>query len=437
MELAHNLSKTTDFTKILEKSISEDNFSELLEEKSSKEEQSKYDLSQDEISDVNMIETSIKALKESTKLEIESQKLELEAFNKERILEKKQKYNEMLDLKKRLYEEELKEIENIQISYQKMEALADNLGFNTNLLNSISQKLRDTKENEENTKNSKILDFEKSLKERELRILSQEQQLEKNKIHVQENSENLLKIETERRNAFEQEEKKIKAEKEKLYQTFQLITQELQGKKQEIVKETHKIKILQENLAKRKEEVRKGVSSKLKQLEDFEELMISKHEETLRMINQERRQISEKREKIEDTRREIKIFEEKINSQTMIIERREHELNLEVEELIKNKNLLENQRALLENEMQSMHQLSLKLHTQSEEISRSKELLETETQYLMKMEEETETLKASSRNELSTAKEFCKQLDLKMKTYEKMSVNLIQDMHSSIIGNRY
>ena len=203
------------------------------------------------------------------------------------------------------------------------------------------------------------------------------------------------------------------------------------------MKETHKIKILQENLAKRKEEVRKGVSSKLKQLEDFEELMISKHEETLRMINQERRQISEKREKIEDTRREIKIFEEKINSQTMIIERREHELNLEVEELIKNKNLLENQRALLENEMQSMHQLSLKLHTQSEEISRSKELLETETQYLMKMEEETETLKASSRNELSTAKEFCKQLDLKMKTYEKMSVNLIQDMHSSIIGNRY
>ena len=379
------------------------------------------------------IEARIKKFRETTKRELEDEKNQLLQEFQEKLAERKKYHQESLEIKKQIYEQELKELEHIRISYEKMETLTDNLGFNTNLLNNISLKINENKEEESREKFSKLLQVEKNLEERETRILAQEYQLEKEKMQVQENFEYLSKIESERRSRFEQEEKQIKAEKDKLYNIFQLVTQQTQEKKQEIIRETQKIKVLQESLEKRKAEVRNGVNSTLQQLDEYEELLIQKHEETLKLINQERRQISDKRAKIEDARYDTRGFEEKINQQTSIIEKKEQELNNQVEELIKNKNILESQRSVLEGEMQSLHQLSLKLHTQSEEISKSKEQLEYEINYLNKLEEDTENLKVSSRNDLVTAKEYCRQLELQMKTYEKMSVNLIQDLHNSII----
>lgn len=379
------------------------------------------------------IEERIRELKESTRQEVEQEKVELSQSNYEKILKTRQNFAESLELKKKLYEQELNDLERIKASYEKMESLTDNLGFNTNLLNNISQKISERKEENEYAKSGKLIDFERKLEERETRVLALEKQLEREKISVQDALENLFRMETSRRVRFEQEEKQIGEEKAKIYSIFQLISQQTQEKKQEILKDTQKIKFQQESLSKRNCEIRNGVDLKLQNLTEYEELLIQKHEETLKLVNQERRQLSEKREKLGESKREVSVFEEKIKQQSEIVEKRESELNYEVEELIRNKNVLESQRAMLESEMQTVHQLSLKLHSQSEDISKSKEQLEYEAVYLAKLEEDTENLKASSQHEMQTAKEYCKQLDQQMKTYEKMSVNLIQDLHSSIV----
>jgi hypothetical protein len=425
-----NTSKAPSGYKKSQKSSSEDSFLGILGHESHQEEEEDY---QEEDS-IKTKEEKIKNIKKSTKLKLEKEKQKLIESNDHKISERKKSYKEAFELAKQQFEQELKELESLQLSYAKMDTLADKLGYNTNLLSNISLKLSENKEGEDLVKNSKLIELENSLFDRENRILHQEQALEKEKIMVQDSFESISNLEHELKSNFEQEQKKLKTEKEKLYSLFQLVSQQTQEKKQEIIKESHKIKIQEQNLLKRKEQVKLGVNLKLDELNQFEELMIQKHEETLKLIAQERRQISEKRDKTEESRKEIKVFEEKIAQQTLIIERRENELNAEVEELIRNKNLLESRRSILESEMQSMHQLSLKLHAQSEEISKSKEQIELEYNYIAKLEEDVENLKVSSKHECDSAKDYCRQLEQKMKTYEKMSLNLIQDLHPSITG---
>ena len=416
---------TKDYRNYSEKS--EDEFSQLLDMEAE-------EVSVNEsIDPTKSIEERIAELRESTKSDLEKEKEELAQIAQEKIQEKKKFIQESLDVKKKMFEQELKELEDIRNSYQKMEALADNLGFNTNLLNNLSQKISDTKEVEDYAKSDKLVQFERSLEEREARLVSQELQLDRDKLTVQEHLEIISKMEADRKIRFEEEEKQLKFEKDKIYAIFSLVSQQGLEKKQEIIRESQKVKAQQDSLMKRKDELRNGVDFRLQQLSEYQELIIQKHEETLKLINQERRQLSEKRERIEEARRETSGFEEKINQQSEVIEKREQELNHQVEELIKSKNLLESHRGILEGEMQALHQLSLKLHSQSEEISKSKEQLEYETNYLLKLEEETENLKISSKHEMVAAKEYCRQLDQQMRTYEKMSVNLIQDLHNDIV----
>lgn len=414
--------------KDLENSLGGSDFSNMLNfdehVESSYHEQSERSF----IDPIVSLKNQIEDVKKSKQEDLERQNNELSQFHEKTISERKQRLKESREETKERYETELKDLENIKISYGKMQNLADSLGFNTNLLNNLSLKLNETKEVEETGKYTKLVQFEKTLQEREARILSKEQQVERDCLILQEKFENVAREENEIRGKYESEQDRIRTEKEKIFQVFQLIQKQIHEKKQDLVKETHKIKMQQESLAKRKDQVRKGVNARLQELQDYEDLMIQKHEETLKLINLERRQMSEKRDRLEEIRNETQVFEEKISQNTAIIERREQELNLEVEDLMKNKNAIEIQRAHLESEMQNMHLLSVKLHNQSEGISKSKEQLEVETNSLSKQEEDVENMKVYSKHELLTAKETWKQLEQQMRTFERMSVNLIQDI---------
>ncbi|OMJ77075.1 hypothetical protein SteCoe_23427 [Stentor coeruleus] len=414
--------------KNIEKSSSESNLSDVLnyEEhvESSYHEQSERSF----IDPITSLKNQIEDVRKRKQEDLERQNNELSQFHEKTITERNQRSKELREEIKERYETELKDLENMKISYSKMQNLTDSLGFNTNLLNNLSLKLNETKEVEETGKYTKLVQFEKTLQEREARILNKEQQVERDFLILQEKFENAGREENEIRGKYESEQGRIRAEKEKIFQVFQMIQKQIHEKKQDLVKETHKIKMQQESLAKRKDQVRKGVSARLQELQDYEDLMIQKHEETIKLINLERRQMSEKRDRLEEIRNETRVFEEKISKNTAIIERREQELNLEVEDLMKSKNAIEIQRAHLESEMQSMHLLSVKLHNQSEGISKSKEQLEIESNSLIKQEEDVENMKVYSKHELLTAKETWKQLEQQMRTFERMSVNLIQDI---------
>lgn len=269
------------------------------------------------------------------------------------------------------------------------------------------------------------------LEEREKAIFDREQKLDRELFDVQENLDSIKKQENEMREYYDGERKRIIQENQKVHSIYLTVLAEVNEKKQETAKETHKIKVMKEALEKRKEKVNQGVGNRLKELEDIEELLIAKHEETLKMINVERRQLSEKREKLEEKKMENQVFEDKLKQNIAIVERREAEINSAVDELIKNKNTIESQRLSLEAEMQNLHKLSLKLHSQSENISRSKEQMETEFNLLAKQEEDVENMKNYSKHEMITAKETWRSLEQQMRTFERMSVNLLQDLNPS------
>lgn len=377
------------------------------------------------------IEDRINYIRDQQKQELDSQKAEFLEHKGEIFQEKQKFYSDSLELQKREYDEQIRELQTIKDNYEKMQKIADTLGFSTNLLDNISQQLIKDKEDTEASRENKFERMEKVLEEREKAIFDREQKLDRELVDIQDSLDSIKRQENEMREYFESEKKRVVQENEKVHSIYLMILAEINEKKQEAAKETHKIKVMKETLEKRKEQVNQGVGSRLKELEDIEDTLIAKHEETLKMINIERRQLSEKREKLEEKRMENQIFEDKVKQNTAIVERKEAEINSAVEELIRSKNNLEIQRATLEAEMQNLHKLSLKLHAQSENISKSKEQMEAEFNMLSKQEEDVENMKNYSRHEMISAKETWKSLEQQMRTFERMSVNLLQDLNPS------
>lgn len=406
-----------DLFDILKSSRNED--SSLKESKNSSEENFKS------------IEDRIQYIREQQKQELEQQKSEFLTYKAQVLQEKQKFFSDSLELQKREYDEQIRELQKIKDNYEKMQNISDTLGFSTTLLDNISQQLIKNKEDTEANRDFKFEKMEKMLEEREKAIFDREQKLDRELFDVQENLDSIKKQENEMREYYDGERKRIIQENQKVHSIYLTVLAEVNEKKQETAKETHKIKVMKEALEKRKEKVNQGVGNRLKELEDIEELLIAKHEETLKMINVERRQLSEKREKLEEKKMENQVFEDKLKQNIAIVERREAEINSAVDELIKNKNTIESQRLSLEAEMQNLHKLSLKLHSQSENISRSKEQMETEFNLLAKQEEDVENMKNYSKHEMITAKETWRSLEQQMRTFERMSVNLLQDLNPS------
>ena len=377
------------------------------------------------------IEKKIKQTRERAQKELEKIKSELSTRNHHESQKIKSIKAETLEIQRKEYDDQLKELQNVQESYEKIQNLSDNLGFSTTLLDAISQQLVKNKEDIEVSKNFKYEKKEKELEDRERNLMDQENKLERESLDCQESLESFRKQENELREYYDVEKKRVLTEIEKVHSVYLMINAEINEKKQEMAKESHKIKVMRDALEKRKEQVSKGVGNRLKELEDIEVLIVAKHEETLKMINLERRQISEKREKLEEKKRENLIFEEKLRQNSAIVERKESDINLAIEELLKNKNTLELQRSSLESEMQNMHKLSLKLHGQSEHISKSKEQLEAEFNILVKQDEDVENMRNYSRHEMLNAKETWKSLEQQLRTFERMSVSLIQELNPS------
>jgi hypothetical protein len=381
---------------------------------------------------ISSLEIEIKDIKKFTEKQLEKEKSKILLKNQKILTNIKKEYQETIELTRKLYDDQLLELQNVKNSFEKIQTISDNLGFSTNLLDGISQELVRNKEDMELHKALKYEKQEKDLNEREKSIFDREQKLERELLDVQENLDSFKKQENEMREYYELEKAKVRQEIQNVHSIYLVIKAEINEKKQETLKEAHKIKVMQDDLEKRREQVNKGVGSRLKELEDFEELLILKHEETLKMINIERRQLSEKRDKLEEKKRENLVFEEKLRQNTNIVENREIDINLAIDELLKNKNIIEIQRATLEAEMQNMHKLSLKLHAQSENISKSKEQLEAEFNLLSKQEEDVENMKNYSKNEMLNAKESSKSLEQQLRTFERMSLNLIQDLNPAL-----
>ncbi|CAG9320130.1 unnamed protein product [Blepharisma stoltei] len=383
------------------------------------------------------LEERIAKLDQEIKDEVEEDRKRLIKYNQDEIERKKLEFATSLELKKKMYEEQLKELENSKRYYEKLEMLADSINFNSNLINSVSLKLQDKKEDHEREKSHRLVELENTIKQREENIISQERDVESIKQSLQEEIKFFEKSEEEKRKMFDEEQAQIKKEREHLFEFYKMLMEQEKSKKQEIEVERIKLKALSEGFSKQQGKLSIELTSKLEDLKTREDILEKNHEETLKTIEKERKLLSEKKLKLEENRSQISSIESEYQRKLSSVEQREREIQEEINKVFKQKQMLEIEQSEFENEVYRIHQLSLELHNQSEVIASAKIELEREKQELAKIQMEVENLQSQAKNDFSASKELNREIQLQMKTYERMRCSLVQEMHSTTISQSF
>jgi len=406
---------------------------------SSHEEQKSLKSSADKRSNdpIKDLEQRIAEIQKQTKDELEEEKQKLQKTYEESTQQTKQRLQAAYEVKKQMYEQQISELEQSRQIYEKIEGLADSVSFNSNLLNSLSKQLAEQKETQDVNKSQKILNLERSIQETEKRISQQEKEVQTQKQEVQDQLKSLEKSEGESKKLFLEQQAQIAKEKEYIYEFFKTIKEKEHTNKQEYEFKLEKIKAEQESLEKKKQNLEEEKMTQLENIKLQEEILEKKEKENQKQISNLRKEISDLKHRLEETRSKNSGLEEDYNKRLSGVEDREKDLYKKLETLNKQKHEVHIQRQEFDREIYKIHQLSLELHNQSEVIGRSKTENEKEKAELSRIQREVENINSTAEAEMSAARDLSKSLSYEVKTYERMRCMLVQELHSSLTSQTF
>mgnify|MGYP007016667281 CR=1 FL=1 len=304
-----------------------------------------------------------------------------------------------LEQQKRIAEENAESLKKQLEVQMRLGALAEDFRHSSFKIETICHKIGLDNSSMEQLKKRELEEREKSLQEKEKRIMNDIAILEKEKLRYDHLMEELHNKEAEITKRGEEDRKILKKEYDRLYELQNMLKEKEIESKKELINERIKFEELKAKLEQESSRVIEEYGRKLKDLELRSQLFENEKKEFEMTMQKKSEEITQKSKEIDETRQKLILMEAELFKKIRENEVNERSIIQGLDELKAKVQLFENDRAAFEAERAKLHELAKNSKEETESMRKFKSEFDGEKDRLNRMKIELDTFSVSLQND--------------------------------------